>query len=70
MNTIAYFISAAAVIVGVACWLDPYTARLVAAILRAHAAATAAARKERSKVWRRCSRAAAIKEPDPKVRAA
>jgi hypothetical protein len=35
-------------------------AGLIAAALRAHAAATEAGRKERTKVWGRCARAAGL----------
>lgn len=61
METMSYLISAAAVVIGAVCWFDPYTACLVAALLRSHAAATVAARKERKKVWERCTRAAAVR---------
>lgn len=60
MDTLSYLISAAALIIGVAAYHDPRTARLLAAILRSHAAAVEAGRKERSKVWRRTARAAGV----------
>jgi hypothetical protein len=61
IETASFLISAAAVVMGAVCWFDPYMARLAAALLRAHAAATVAARKERKKVWERCMKAAAVR---------
>ena len=62
METIAYLISAAALVIGTACWIDPYCARFAAGILRSHAAAVEASRKRRREVWGRCSRVATARK--------
>lgn len=55
-----YMIAACIVVVVCACAVSPYMARLVAAVLRSHAAAMEAAQREYVRVFGRCARAAAF----------